>query len=167
MLPEPLHPAVVHLPIALAVLAPLAAVGALVAIRAGWLPRRVWVAVVALHALLAGSAWLAVGTGESQEDTVERVVHERFIESHEESAERFLVVVGIAALVSAAGLLAGRFGTFGRAATVAAGAATFAVAVAVGHSGGELVYRHGAASAYVEQTAPPSDAQASVRPSQE
>jgi uncharacterized membrane protein len=162
MLPEPLHPAVVHLPIALAVLSPLAAIGALVAIRAGWLPRRVWVAVVALHALLAGSAWLAVETGEAQEETVERVVHERFIESHEEGAERFLAVVAVAALVSAAGLLAGRLGALGRVATAAAGAAVFAAAVAVGHSGGELVYRHGAASAYVERTGPAIDARASA-----
>jgi uncharacterized membrane protein len=154
MLPEPLHPAIVHFPVALAVLAPLAALAALGAIRAGWLPGRAWAAVVLLHALLAGSAWLAVETGEAQEEKVEQVVRERFIEGHEEGAERFLAIVAVGFVVSAGGLLSGRLGGIGRAATVAAGAAALASAIAVGHSGGELVYRHGAANAYLERPAP-------------
>jgi uncharacterized membrane protein len=154
MLPEPLHPAIVHLPVALALLAPLAALAGLAAIRAGWLPARAWVAVVLLYALLAGSAWLAVETGEAEEEKVERVVSERFIEGHEEAAERFLAIAAVAFVVSAGGLLRGRFGGVGRAVTIAAGAAALASAVAVGHSGGELVYRHGAASAYLERPAP-------------
>lgn len=163
MLPEPLHPAVVHFPVVLAVLAPLAALAAFAAIRAGWLPARAWIAVVALHALLAGSAWLAVETGEGQGERVERVVRERFIEAHEEAAERFLAVVAVGFLVSAAGLPGGRLGGIGRGATIAAGAVALATAVAVGHSGGELVYRHGAASAYVESVAPAGASEARVR----
>jgi uncharacterized membrane protein len=151
MMPDPLHPAVVHFPVAIAALAPLAALAAFVAIRAGWLPARSWVAIVALQALLAGSAWLAIETGEDQEERVERVVRESFIEEHEEAAERFLAVTVVALVVSAAGLLRGSGGTVGRAATAAAGALALAAAVAVGHSGGELVYRHGAADAYVER----------------
>jgi uncharacterized membrane protein len=162
MMPEPLHPAVVHLPVALALLAPVAALAALAAIRIGWLPARSWLAVVLLHALLAGSAWLAVETGEAQEERVERVVRERFIEEHEEAAERFLAVVALGLAVSGAGLVRGRFGALGRAATVAAGAAALAAAVSVGHSGGELVYRHGAADAYVERAAPPAGGHARV-----
>jgi len=162
MLPEPLHPAIVHFPVVLAVLAPLAALAAFGAIRAGWLPSRAWVAVVLLHALLAGSAWLAVETGESQEEKVERVVRERFIETHEEAAERFLAVVAVAFVVSAGGLLGGRLGGIGRGVTVAAGAVALASAVAVGHSGGELVYKHGAANAYVEQAASAPGARARV-----
>jgi uncharacterized membrane protein len=163
MLPEPLHPAIVHFPVVLAVLAPLTALAAFGAIRAGWLPSRAWVAVVLLHALLAGSAWLAVETGESQEEKVERVVRERFIETHEEAAERFLSLVAVAFVVSAGGLLGGRFGGIGRAATIAAGAVALASAVAVGHSGGELVYKHGAADAYVERPAPVAKAETRAR----
>jgi uncharacterized membrane protein len=163
MLPEPLHPAIVHFPVVLAVLAPLTALAALAAIRAGWLPARAWLAVVLLHALLAGSAWLAVETGESQEEKVERVVRERFIESHEEAAERFLAVVAVALVVSGGGLASGRLGGLGRVVTVVAGAAALASAVAVGHSGGELVYRHGAANAYVQSAAPASGPQARVQ----
>jgi hypothetical protein len=151
MLPDPLHPAVVHLPIAIAALAPFAALLAVLAIRAGWVPARTWLAVVLLQALLAGSAWLAIETGEDQEEKVEDVVGERHIHDHEEAAERFLYLAIAAGLVSATGLVAGRRGGIGRVATVAAAAVVLAAGLQVGHSGGELVYRHGAASVYVDQ----------------
>jgi uncharacterized membrane protein len=151
MLPNPLHPAVVHFPIALAVLAPALALGALVAIRLGRLPARAWAAVVLLQALLVGSGWLALETGEREEDRVEDVVAEARIEAHEAAAERFLAFAAGAAIVSAAGLLRGRLGRAGRLAGAAASGAALAAAVAVGHSGGELVYRYGAATAYVER----------------
>ena len=104
--------------------------------------------------MLAGSAWLAVETGEAQEERVERVVRERFLEEHEQAAERLLALAALGFVVSGAGLLGGRAGGLGRAATAAAGAVALAAAVSVGHSGGELVYRHGAADAYVERAAP-------------
>jgi hypothetical protein len=162
MLPDPLHPAVVHLPIALALLAPLAALLVALAIRVGWVPARAWAAVVLLQALLVGSAWLAIETGEDQEERVEDAVGERHIHEHEEAAERFLAVAVAAGLVSATGLAAGGLGGTGRAVTIAAALAVLAAGISVGHSGGELVYRHGAASVYVERAAgdPPVSAPA-------
>jgi len=48
----PLHPLIVHLPLALALLVPLLAAGTLLAWWRGWLPgRRSWAVVVALQAL--------------------------------------------------------------------------------------------------------------------
>jgi len=152
-IPDPLHPAVVHLPIALAVLMPLLALLAGLAIRQGFVPARAWGAVVLLQAVLVGSAWYALETGEDQEERVEEVVAERHIEEHEEAAERFHRL-GIAALVLvAAGLLPGRAGGVGRAAAVVATVVVLAASVPVGHSGGELVYRHGAARAYTDGAA--------------
>ena len=149
-LPDPLHPAIVHFPIALAILTPLLAAIVFGAIRAGAAPARSWAVVVLAQLLLAGSAWLAVETGEDQEETVERVVAERHIDAHHDSAERFLTVAVVAAVVSAAGLLPGRRGTAGHIATLAAGVALIVMIVPVGSSGGALVYEHGAASAYVD-----------------
>jgi uncharacterized membrane protein len=154
MLPDPLHPAVVHLPIALGFLTPLLALLALLASRLGLLPLRAWAGVVLLQALLAGGSWLALETGEDQEERVEKIVAERHIEEHEEAAERLLAVSVVVLLVSAAGLLGGRAGAAARVATIAGGAAALAAAIATGRSGGELVYRHGAAQAYVEPMAP-------------
>lgn len=155
MLPDPLHPAVVHLPIALAVLVPLVAVAALLAARAGWLPARTWAFVVLLQACLVGSAFLAVETGEDEEERVERVVAERHIEDHEERAERLLWGAGIALLVGAAGLAPGRVGSLARPLGFVLSLGVLALAVDVGHTGGELVYKHGAAGAYTSDVAAP------------
>ncbi len=151
--PDPLHPAVVHLPIALAVLIPALALLAAVAIRSNHVPPRTWVGIVLLQALLVGSGWMALETGEEQEDRVEEVVAERYIEDHEEQAERFQVVAGLALAVVAAGLLPGLAGGMARWASVVAALAVLGAGAQVGHSGGELVYRHGAASAYAMQDA--------------
>ena len=155
MLPDPLHPAVVHLPIALAVLIPLVALAALLAARFGWLPPRAWAFVVLLQACLVGSAFVAIETGEDEEERAERVVAERHIEDHEERAERLLWAAGIVLLVSAAGLAPGRLGSLARPLGFALSLGVLALAVDVGHSGGELVYRHGAASAYTSDVAAP------------
>ena len=101
MLPDPLHPAVVHLPIALALLVPLAALVGLLVIARGLTPGRAWAPVLLLQALLVGSAWLALETGENEEERVERVVAERHIEAHEEAAERFLLMAGLGLVASA------------------------------------------------------------------
>jgi uncharacterized membrane protein len=150
-MPDPLHPAVVHLPLALAVLIPILALVAILLIRNGFLPARAWALLVLLQALLLGSAWLAAETGEEEEDRVERVVAERHIEAHEEAAERFLWLAGAGLAVIAAGLLPGRGGAAGRVLGTLAAVGVLAGALSVGHSGGELVYVHGAASAYVEK----------------
>ena len=148
MLPDPLHPAVVHLPIALAVLMPLLAAAGTFAIANGFVPARTWLVVALLQVLLAGSAWLAVETGEAEEERVERIVAERHIEAHEEAAERLLIAAAVGVLLIAAGLLPDRLGRAGRVLGTLASLGVLAAAVSVGHSGGELVYRHGAASAY-------------------
>jgi len=149
MMPDPLHPAVVHLPIALAILIPALAIAAIFTIYKGFLPSRAWAAIVLLQAILVGSGWFALETGEDQEERVERVVAERPIETHEEAAERFLALAAVGLVATPAGLLPRRAGAAGRVAGTLAAFAVLAAGVSVGHSGGELVYRHGAASAYV------------------
>ena len=107
MIPDPLHPAIVHFPIVLAVLAPLLAAGAFWAIQSEHLPRRSWLGIVILQVVLVGTVWIATETGEHEEDRVERVVAERHIEEHEEAAERFLALAALALPLAAAGMLAG------------------------------------------------------------
>lgn len=148
MLPVPLHPAVVHFPIVLTFLLPLAALGALWHGRRYPRARGAWILATVLAGALTASAWLAVQTGERDKEGVERVVPETPLEDHEEAAERFLLLSAGVFLVAGAGLLRGRIGTAARLVTTAG---TFGLVVAgtlVGHSGGELVYRHGAAAAH-------------------
>lgn len=160
MLPNPLHPAIVHFPLALALLVPLAALAVMLLQRLGLVTARAWLAVLALQVLLAASGLVAVRTGEADEERVEEVVAERRIEEHEERAERFATLAGVTVLAVAATLVAGRLQPFVAAGALVMTAFVAVAAVRVGHSGGELVYRHGAASAFVESVGSASDAHA-------
>ena len=153
MIPDPLHPAIVHFPVVLAVILPLFAIGAAWAIRRGARPRRVWAIPVAVSAALALSAWVAVETGEDQDERVERVVAEQPLSAHEEMAETFLAGSVILAVLAIAGFAPGIAGRAARITTVIASFALVAGAARVGHSGGQLVYRYGAAQAYVADSA--------------
>lgn len=155
LVPNPLHPAVVHLPIALTVLVPAFAVGALVAIRRGARPVRAWGITTALLATLSLSAWVSLETGADQEDRVERVVTEQAIHSHEEAAEAFLALSLLVLVIAGAGLLNGRIGTGARLAATVGTLALIVAGYRVGHSGGALVYQHGAASAYTSSASIP------------
>jgi len=148
MLPNPLHPAVVHFPVVLAFLLPIAALGAVWAIRRGASSRRAWSIPLGVAAALAVSTWAAVETGEAQDERVERVVAEQPLSAHEEMAETFLTASGALVLIAAAGLIGGVAGRAARVTTAVGSLVLVAVAARVGHSGGELVYRYGAASAY-------------------
>jgi uncharacterized membrane protein len=146
----PLHPAIVHLPLGLAILMPLFAAGVAWALWTGRVGHRGWMVVVALQALLLGAALVAIKTGGAEEDRVERVVQESVLHRHEELAEQFAWAAG-ATLGLAALVLVLRRPVAERATSVAVVAATLVVAglgLRVGHAGGELVYVHGAASAY-------------------
>lgn len=148
MLPDPLHPAVVHFPIVLIVLLPFVAAGALWAIRGGARPARAWAVPVAAAAALTLSSWVAVETGEGEEEKVEPVVAEASLDRHEEDAERFLLLSGVLLVITAAGLLRGVPGRAARLGATAGALGLMALGAQVGHSGGNLVYRDGAASAY-------------------
>lgn len=151
MIPEPLHPAVVHLPIVLMILLPAVAIAALLLIRRGVEARRAWIPVVAFAAVLSASAWVATETGEAEEDAVEAVVPESAIHEHEEAAETFLLGSLGTLLLLGAGLLNGPIGRTGRVAGTTAALLLVLAGVQVGRLGGELVYEHGAASAYTSE----------------
>ena len=148
MLPDPLHPAIVHFPVVLAFLLPISAAVALWTIRKGTRPTRAWLVPLAIAAALTLSSWVSVQTGENQDERVERVVQEQPLETHEEAAETFLTASLVVLAVAGAGLLRGPLGTISRVAATAGALALVAGAAYVGHTGGQLVYKYGAASAY-------------------
>lgn len=146
----PLHPALVHVPLGLAFAIPLVAIGLAVALWRGKLPRSAFAVLVGLQAILVGAGIVAMQLGERDEHPVERVVPERLIEAHEERAEAFVWAAGVV-LAGAAAVLVVPAGAASAVAAVVT-AATLGVAAlgfAAGKAGGELVYRHGAATAFV------------------
>lgn len=161
----PLHPAIVHIPLGLAMLMPLLAAGFAWAIWTGRLGPRAWLAIVALQALLVGSAMIAINTGGAEEERVENVVPESPLHQHEEFAEQFAWAGGAAMVLSALVLL-GRSSTVSGPLIAVALLATVAVAalgLRVGHAGGQLVYGHNAASAYASAAIGPDSSPAPTR----
>jgi hypothetical protein len=151
----PLHPLVVHFPLVLAVLAPIAVLLLTVALLRG----RPAVGLAWLSAFVLGglavSAYVAIETGEQDEERVMAITGEDPLERHEEAAELLLVLSLVGAgLAVASGLVSASDGAV-RArlplalATLAAAGAVAYAAVRAGHSGGELVYVHGAALAHL------------------
>ncbi len=156
MIPDPLHPAVVHLPLALAVLLPILILIAL------WLGRHadevipdklraIWIPVVFLALVMTGTGYFAQETGEDQEDRVEEVVSRDAIHDHEERAEVFVWMSALLLVASIAGLVPGATGRYSRYITLGMAIIVLVLGVRVGGSGGDLVYTHGAAQVYLEQ----------------
>jgi len=146
----PLHPAIVHIPLGLAMLMPVFAAGFAWAIWTKRLSLPAWLGVVALQGLLVGSALVAINTGSIEEERVEQVVPEPAIHRHEEYAEQFAWASGASLMLSALVLLGQRRSVAGAltAVAVVASVAVAALALRVGHAGGQLVYNYHAASAY-------------------
>lgn len=152
---SPLHPMIVHAPMALAVLMPLLAFGILLAIRRAWLPAAAWALTVVAQGLLVGSAILALRTGEHEEDKVEGIVGEAILHQHESAAQVFVVAsVAVLALAVVAWLLRrSRWAPHAGLATALGTLAVLALGYRVGKAGGEIVYGRGGAAAYAT-TAP-------------
>ncbi len=151
----PLHPALVHVPLGLALALPPIAVGLAIALWRGWLPRAAFGALVGLELILVGVGIVAMQLGERDAHQVERVVAERLVEEHEERAEAFLWGAGVVLAGAAAVLVVPAVAAPALAAVVAAGTlAVAALGVATGSAGGELVYQHGAAAAFLPAHTP-------------
>lgn len=143
----PLHPVMVHLPLALALLMPLFAAFAAWGLWTGRIHRRGWLAIAALQLLLVTTAVVAMKTGEREEDRVEAVVPDGALHQHEAYAEQFtwgaVAVLGLTLLAfvpraSRSVALVSIVGTI----------AVAGLALRVGHAGGQLVYVHNAGAAY-------------------
>lgn len=150
---SPLHPFVIHIPLALAVLMPLVSLGILVAWWKKWLPARAWYIAIGLQILLAAGAFAAVETGEEEEHRVEEILaDEQPLEEHEEGGKRFMWVTFIAlgVMVVPAFIPGEKRKQVSAIVATALSLGVAAVAVGVGQSGGKLVYEHGAANAYID-----------------
>ncbi|HJW33570.1 MAG TPA: DUF2231 domain-containing protein [Holophagaceae bacterium] len=141
----PLHPKLVHLPIALAVLMPLLLLGLGLAIRKLWLPQRAWFLALALQGLLLGGGFAARWSGERDEHRVEGRVPEGALKAHEQAANLFLVGAGGVLVLVAAGAFARRPGTsLGlMGASFAGSLLVLGLGYRVGEAGGQLVYGPG------------------------
>lgn len=138
----PLHPAIVHLPLGLAVVVPLLALAIGVAVRRGALPLRSWLIVVALQAVLVAGGLFALRTGEQDEERAEDRVAESTLDRHEALAKRFVWSAGGTLVLGAAVLVLRSHPATATlmAATTVASLLTAGAGLQVGHSGGAIVH---------------------------
>jgi hypothetical protein len=145
----PLHAAIVHIPLGVAVVVPLFAIALSAALARGLVDRRAWVVVVALQAVVVVGGFAAMNTGHTEEETVERVVAKKPIHEHEERGEAFVYAATVTLALAASAFFVGpqRIAMIAGA-TALATVVNVVLAVRAGQAGGELVFKHGAASAY-------------------
>jgi len=161
----PLHPAIVHIPVGIAVVLPIAAVFVAVAVWKGRMEPRAWLIIAFFQGAALLGGWASMQTGEEEEENVEGVVDESHIEEHENLAKLFMALTAAGVAASIASLvLQQKNEKASRLLMAGAAALTFAsagAAIATGHEGGELVYKHGAAGAYA---LPPGDGRVPAAP---
>jgi uncharacterized membrane protein len=144
LVPDPMHPAVVHFPIVLVLL------GAIIAcVAVFWRKHGLPALAAGLLALGALGTWVAVESGESDGGLVENTSSQvsDLVDAHETWAKRTLALSIVAGLAAVGSVLAARWPRTARAVAVAAALVSVAAAYGIyetGHRGGALVYRHGA-----------------------
>ncbi len=149
----PLHPLLVHLPLGLVIILPLISFWALLARRREDSPGTIWALVVVLHAVLAVSTWIAAEVGERKVHIAEQVVEQQIIARHADAGDYLQIATLLAFLVALVGVARGRMGRTGRCVSTALACGMLFLGCYAGRTGGELVYQHGAADAYVHPEA--------------
>ncbi len=146
----PLHPIAVHIPITLGLLLPFLGGALFWSIKKNILPVRSWFILVLLSGVYFGSTLLAAELGEHDEEAVEKVVQESALEAHEEVGEKVPWVAGVVFLAFIAPLVFSRKESLKLVAVGVSLLATIPL-IKAGHTGGELVYKYGAAQAHTKK----------------
>lgn len=157
LIPDPLHPVIVHFPIAFGMLLPFVLIWSHVKAHLSYEQRLAWRPPLILAVLVAICSTVAVETGEDQEEIVEAVVAESALELHEEAGELFQRGSILVALVLGLGVaprVPERVSFALRSLALVLSLAVLVPLVQAGHYGGLLVYEHGAARAYTSDVAP-------------
>lgn len=148
----PLHPIVVHFPIAITIILPILVLVFAFMIKANKMSHHAWLIIIGLQIVTTASGYYAMETGEDEEEQVERVVAKKIIHEHEEAAEVFVGSMVVALVLSIAAFFLRKdvqfllqLGIF------VIGLVSCYLVYQVGETGGEMVYRHGAASAYLQE----------------
>lgn len=145
----PLHPAIVHIPLGIAMVLPVIALGLFFLINRKWIPHKSWAFVIVLQTLIIGSAYVAMETGENEEDIVEKVVQKSEIHEHEENAELFFYLSLALLILSVPGMVkSDSIRNTSQLIFLAASLGILLMVYKTGHSGGELIFKHKAYEAY-------------------
>ncbi|HEX9048736.1 MAG TPA: DUF2231 domain-containing protein [Verrucomicrobiae bacterium] len=143
VMPDPLHPAIIHFPVVLILLGTAVACAAVF-----WRKHFVPFLAAALLALGALGALAAVKTGKADVALAENLSPqaEALLDAHQEWAESTLMLAAIASVAAIASIALVRRPRLARAVAVVAALLAVTASFALyqtGHRGGNLVFRHG------------------------
>ena len=149
----PLHPLIVHFPMAVTFIIPVLVIIFALMIKKNKMTPKGWLIIVGLQLAVVVSGYVSLETGETEEHNVEKVVSKKIIHEHEEAAEIFVgsTVIGLV-LSIAAFFIRKELGFPVELSIAAIGLVSCFLAYRTGKLGGELVYKHGAASVYTENS---------------
>jgi uncharacterized membrane protein len=147
----PFHPFIIHFPLALTFIMPVLVIVFAYMIKVNKMAPKAWLIIIGLQLAVVVTGYISLETGETEEERVEKVVSKELIHEHEESAEIFVGAAVITFVLSiSAFFLPREMGYFLKLGIALLGIASCYLAYRTGHLGGELVYRYGAGSAYVD-----------------
>lgn len=145
----PLHPSIVHLPIVLTFIMPVLVVVFAWMIKNNKMSPKGWILIMGLQLAVVITGYVSLETGETEEEPVSKIVSKDYIHEHEEAAEIFVGSTVLALVLSIAAFFIRKEIQFPVKLSIAViGLISCYLAYRTGHLGGELVYKHGAASAY-------------------
>ena len=161
----PNHALIVHFPLALAFLMPVLVLVVAFMMKKNKISNEGWLIIVGLQLVMTATGYASLQTGETEESIVERVVDKKLISEHEEAAEIFVgsTVIGLA-LSIAVYFLRAELQLYVQLGIVFFGLISTYFAFNAGKLGGELVYEHGAASAYAQVIASPQEEPEGILP---
>lgn len=145
----PFHPMIAHFPMALTFVLPFLVLIFAYMIKINKMTPRGWLIIVGLQLAVTITGYVSLESGETEEQNVQKVVSKELIHVHEEAAEIFVGSTVIALVISIGAFFLRKELQFPVKLTVALiGFISCYLAYKTGALGGELVYKHGAASAY-------------------
>lgn len=147
----PVHPLIVHFPIVLTFILPILIIVFAYLIKNNKATPKSWLIIIGLQLAVVVTGYISLETGETEEHTVEKVVSKNIIHEHEEAAEIFVGSTVLALVLSiGAFFIRKEIGFPVKLGVAAVTIVSCYLAYRTGMLGGELVYKHGAASAYTE-----------------
>lgn len=156
--PTPLHPIMVHFPIALAFVLPLLALIFSFFIKKGKFESRTWLVIAGLQIFTLVAGYAALQTGESDEEMIEHVTGKPPIHEHEERAEMFVAgMVAASAVATMAYFVRPTAQVYVQLIAVVLMVLNSFLAYRTGEAGGALVYKFGAANAYMAAQKMPAE----------
>ncbi|CAN5754302.1 hypothetical protein BH11MYX3_BH11MYX3_38660 [soil metagenome] len=148
--PLPMHPKLVHVPMALCILMPMIAIMIWLGVRRGWFTPRVWLIAAVLQGATLCGGLAALKTGGDDGALVEGYASEEALATHEARAHWFLYVAGANLVLCGVTVLQReriRQQLLGAIAIVGLFAGSYA-GYRVGDAGGRLVYVGNASDAH-------------------